>query len=53
MSSQLAPPTLFSPFTARLVIYQSGQRHARNGADQLDRLAVVDVTVPHSELLSL
>lgn len=36
-----------------LVIYQSGQRHAGDRADQLDSLAVVDVTVPHSELLSL
>lgn len=32
--------------------YQSGQRHAGHRAHQLDRLAVVDVTVSHSELLS-
>lgn len=32
--------------------YQSGQGHAGDGADQFDRLAVVDVTVSHSELFS-
>lgn len=32
--------------------YQSGQSHAGDGADQLDRLTIVDVTVSHSELFS-
>lgn len=32
--------------------YQSGQSHAGDGANQLDCLTVVDVTVSHSELFS-
>lgn len=33
-------------------LYQSGQGHSRDRTDQFDRLAIVDVTVSHSELLS-
>ena len=32
---------------------EPGQRHPSDGADQLDGGAVVDVAVPHSELLGL
>ncbi len=35
-----------------LFFYQSGQGHAGDRANQLNRLAVVDVTVSHSELFS-
>lgn len=33
-------------------LYQSGQGHSRDRADQFDCLTIVDVTVSHSELLS-